>query len=69
MVEKNSNDISSESTHQIHSHKIIHIPREGVYESCSKKIRNVKFCIFANLFFVFVNMGLYRGKSFKEHLL
>ncbi len=36
VVEKNSTDISSESTHQIHSQKIMHTPRKGLYQSCSK---------------------------------
>ena len=27
-----SDDLSSESTHQIHSKKIIHVPREGLYQ-------------------------------------
>ena len=33
MGEKLSNDISPESTHQIHSQKIMH---KGLYQSCSK---------------------------------
>ena len=33
---KISNDISSESMHQINSPKIMHTPGEGLYQSCSK---------------------------------
>ncbi len=33
---KISNDISSESTHQIHSQKMMHTPGEGLYQSCPK---------------------------------
>ncbi len=35
MGEKNSNDISSESTHQIHSQNIRHTPGEGLYQRVS----------------------------------
>ncbi len=36
MGEKISNDISSESTHQIHSQKILNTPGEDLYQSYSK---------------------------------
>ncbi len=65
---KISNDISSESTHQIHSQKIMHTPGEGLYQSCSKNCEISNFG-FLPIFFVFVNMGPYGGKSFKRHLL
>ena len=132
MAEKFSNDISSESTHHIHSQNINNTSIKGlkVAQSCSKNYEisdfgllemfssalcyctaellsshgrpssvkpifseNVKqinakfggkdhisrqlFCfskyriffIFYDFFFVFVNMGPYRRKSFKRHLL
>ncbi len=64
MGEKNSIDIS-ESTHRIHSPKIMHTPRQGLYQSCS---------IFRSIFdffflFVFVNIWPYGGKTFKRHLV
>ena len=42
---KISNNISSESMHQIHSQKIMHTYGEGLYQSCSKncKISNFGF--------------------------
>ena len=66
---KISNDISSESTHQIHTQKILHTHRESLYESCSKNCEssNFDFAIFFVL--VFINMGPCGGNSFKRHLL
>ncbi len=46
---KISNDISSESAHQIHSQKIMHTPGEGLYQSCSK---NCEILDFWQFFFV-----------------
>ncbi len=50
MGEKTSNDISSESAHQIFSQKFIHTPRKGLYQSCIKNCENFKFWIFCNFF-------------------
>ena len=66
---KKSNDISSESKHHIHSQKIMRTSRKGLYQSCSKHCEISNFGFFCQFFFVFVNMGPYRGKSFKRHLL
>ncbi len=65
MGEKFSNDIYSESTHQIQSQNIMHTPREGLFQS-SKNYEISNFCHF---FLVFVNMGPYGRKIFKRHLL
>ncbi len=43
MGENISYDISSESTHQIHSQKIMHTPGEGLYHSCSKNCEILDF--------------------------
>ncbi len=63
-----SNDMSSERAHQIHSQKIMHTPREGLYQNCSKNCENTNLG-YLQFFFLIVNMGPYRGKSFKRHLL
>ena len=65
MEENISNDISSESTHQTHSPKVIHTPRDGLYQSCSKNCEISNF----DFFFVFNNIGPHRGKSLEGHLL
>ena len=51
MGQKISNDISSESTHQIHSQEIMYTPVEGIYQSCSKycELEILDFC---QIFFV-----------------
>ncbi len=50
---KSSNKISSESTHQMHSPKIMHTPGEGggVSTKLFKNLWNFKFWIFAFFFF------------------
>ena len=66
-----SNNIPSESTHQIHSQKLMHNPGDGLDQSCSK---NCEILDFWQIFFVFANMGPYGSKSFtttsplKEHI-
>ena len=68
MGEKTSKDISPESAHQIHSQKVMHTPREGLYQICSKNCKISNFG-FGQFYFAFVNMGPYGSKSFKPHLL
>ncbi len=51
---KISNDISSESTHQIHSQKIMHTPGEGLYQSCSKNCEISNFGFLAIFFCSFL---------------
>ncbi len=68
MGEKLSHDISSESTHQIHSQTIMRTPIEGLYQSCSKNCENSNVG-FLPFFFVFINAGPYGSKTFKRHLL
>ena len=54
MGETMSNDISSESTHDIYSQKNMHNSTKGLYQSCSK---NCEFQILDfGHFYVFVNM-------------
>ncbi len=50
---KISNDISSESMQQIHSQKIIHNHREGLYQSCSKNCEISNFGFLAIFFVLF----------------
>ncbi len=47
---KISNDISSESTHQIHSQKIMHTPGQGLYRICSKNCEISNFGFLENCF-------------------
>ncbi len=68
MGEKNSNDISSESTHQIHSKKQkkkkknMHTPGGGgvFYQSCSKncEISILEFLPFFSLSLIWDHMGV-----------
>ncbi len=53
MLVKISNDIPSESTHQIHSQKIMHTPEEGLYQSCSKNCEISNFGFLAIFFVLF----------------
>ncbi len=46
MRDKISNDISSESTNQIHSQKLMYTPREGLYQNYLKNYKISNFCIF-----------------------
>ncbi len=46
MGDKISNDISSESTNQIHSQKLMYTPREGLYQNYLKNYKISNFCIF-----------------------
>ncbi len=57
---KISNDISSDSTHQIHFPKIMHTPGEGLYQSCSK---NCEISNFGFLAFFFVLLFWGRSKN------
>ncbi len=68
MGEKISNAISSESTLQIHSQKSCILLRRDPTKVVQ---RIVKFQIldFCQFFLVFVNMGPYGSKSFKQHLV
>ncbi len=54
MGEKTSNDISSESTMQIHSKKFMHTPRKGLYQSCIKNFEILNFGFLANFFYLFL---------------
>ncbi len=51
MGEKTSNDISSESAHQICSQKFMHTPRKGLYQSCIKNCEISNFGFLAIFFF------------------
>ncbi len=69
MGEKNSNDISSESTHQIPSQKS-RILLGRVTTKVVQRIVKFQILDFGQLFFsFFVNMEPYGSKSFKCHLL
>ncbi len=48
--------------------KIMRIPREGIYQSCSKNCEMSNF-EFLPFFFFFVDMGPYGNKCFKRSLL
>ncbi len=49
---KNFNDISSESTMQIHSKKFMHNPRKRLYQICIKNFEILNFWFLA-IFFLF----------------
>ncbi len=66
---KKSNDISSEITHQIHYPKIMHTPREGLYQSCSKNCELSNFEFLPFFFMSSLTYGTRSGQSFKRHLL
>ncbi len=55
MGEKISNDISSESTHQIHSPKIMHTPRQSLYEIVQRIVK-FKILDFCHIFFFFFSL-------------
>ncbi len=50
MGEKTSNDISSESAHQICSQKFMNTARKGLYQSFVKNCEISKFGFLANFF-------------------
>ena len=56
---KHSNDISSESTHQIHSQNISCILLERASTKLVQRIVNFQIMDFCHFFFVLVNMGPY----------
>ena len=67
MGEKNSNDISFESTHHIHSPKIRHTSRKGLYQSCWKncEISNFGFLPFFSFSLTWDHMGVKVSKVLK----
>ncbi len=59
-----TNDISSESTHQIHSQKHAY-SLGGFVPKLFKELRNFKFGFLTFFFFLFVNMGAHGSKKFQ----